>query len=211
MAALTIWSYYRGQRVLASGEMNHRALSYLLSMVGEWSVVGYIAWGMKRAGGSVRSLIGRRWAGPGDFFTDVGIAVAFWFASLLILGLTKVVLQMKEQSEMLKLMAPHNGLEMFLWIFVALTAGICEEIIFRGYLQQQFTAWSNRVSVGIGLSVLFFGAGHIYQGVKSAIGITVFGLLFSLLAHYRKSLRPGMMAHAWQDALAGILLHLLAK
>jgi len=212
MMALSTWSYIRAQKLLALGENDHRVFTYLLSIAAEWAMVGYIAWGVKRSGGSLRNLIGGRWVSVERFFIDVGIAGVFWIVSLLILlGVTKGVLHAKDNSAVLKLLAPHTGLEMLLWIFVALTAGFCEEVIFRGYLQQQFIAWSNRVPVGIGLSVLFFGAGHIYQGIAPAIGITVFGLLFSLLAYYRKSLRPGMMAHAWQDALAGIALGLMDK
>jgi hypothetical protein len=34
--------------------------------------------------------------------------------------------------------------------------------------------------------------------------ITGFGLLFGCLAEWRKSLRPGMIAHAWTDIFAGL-------
>jgi hypothetical protein len=35
--------------------------------------------------------------------------------------------------------------------------------------------------------------------------IAVYGCLFGLLALWRRSLRPGMMTHALQDGLAGLL------
>ena len=38
------------------------------------------------------------------------------------------------------------------------------------------------------------------------IVIGIFGAFFGILAHFRKSLRPGMMAHAFQDSLSGIAL-----
>ncbi len=41
--------------------------------------------------------------------------------------------------------------------------------------------------------------GGWYQGVKMVIVITVLGVLFGIFTHWRKSLRPGMMAHAWGD------------
>jgi hypothetical protein len=41
--------------------------------------------------------------------------------------------------------------------------------------------------------------------------ISVYGFLFSLVAWMRKSLRPGMLAHAWHDALIGMLLRVLFK
>jgi hypothetical protein len=39
--------------------------------------------------------------------------------------------------------------------------------------------------------------------------ITVFGVLFSLLALYRRSLRAGIFAHAWHDLIAGLAISLL--
>jgi membrane protease YdiL (CAAX protease family) len=106
---------------------------------------------------------------------------------------------------------PQNQLEIFLWILTSITAGICEEIIFRGYFQRQFSAWTGNVSAGVLLSAAAFGAGHIYQGWRSAIIILVYGLLFGILAEFRKSLRPGMMTHAWHDGFAGLAGRLIAK
>jgi membrane protease YdiL (CAAX protease family) len=89
---------------------------------------------------------------------------------------------------------------------LALTAGICEETIFRGYLQRQFTAWTRNAAAGIVLQGVVFGAAHAYQGLNQVILIAVYGCLFGLLALWRKSLRPGMMAHFVQDAIGGLML-----
>jgi hypothetical protein len=91
---------------------------------------------------------------------------------------------------------------------VALTGGICEEALFRGYLQRQLIAFTGSVPVGLILSAIVFGAGHAYQGVRSAALIAIYGLMFGLLAEWRKSVRPGMIAHAWQDTLSGLFLSL---
>jgi len=41
--------------------------------------------------------------------------------------------------------------------------------------------------------------------------IAVYGMLFGLLAHFRKNLRPGMMAHTFQDAFSGIMFFVLTN
>jgi hypothetical protein len=41
------------------------------------------------------------------------------------------------------------------------------------------------------------------------IAITAFGAMFRALAIARRSLRPGMMAHAWHDIFSGAMLALL--
>ena len=79
-----------------------------------------------------------------------------------------------------------------------------EEIIFRGYLQRQFGALGRNAIVGIVASGILFGLAHGYQGPRMMVVIGVYGIFFGILAHFRKSLRPGMMAHAFQDSIAGI-------
>jgi len=100
---------------------------------------------------------------------------------------------------------PHAGVEIALWIALSITAGICEETIFRGYLQRQFIALTKNVPTGIFLSAAAFGLAHAYQGSRMVILIGLYGAMFGILAHWRGSVRPGMIAHAWQDSLNGVL------
>ena len=41
--------------------------------------------------------------------------------------------------------------------------------------------------------------------------IAVYGLLFGILAEWRKSLRPGILTHAWHDVFTGVVASLLRK
>jgi hypothetical protein len=54
------------------------------------------------------------------------------------------------------------------------------------------------------LQAALFGISHGYQGIEACAKIAIFGAMFGLLAIWRNSLRPGMMAHAWSDILSGI-------
>jgi hypothetical protein len=89
-------------------------------------------------------------------------------------------------------------------------AGLTEEIVFRGYLQRQFAAWGRgTVAVGVVFSAILFGCAHGYQGVHYMVLISVYGALFSLLAIFRRNIRAGIFAHAWQDIIAGLGLAFL--
>ena len=90
------------------------------------------------------------------------------------------------------------------------TGGI-GEAGFRGYLQRQFIALSHNAFLGILISGAIFGLGHGYQGGRMMIVISIFGMFFGILAYFRKSLRPGMMAHALQDSYSGIALFYLVR
>jgi uncharacterized protein len=51
----------------------------------------------------------------------------------------------------------------------------------------------------------FFGLCHAYYGVANMGAVTLLGLALGLLAYWRKSLRPGMLAHGLVDSLGGIV------
>jgi membrane protease YdiL (CAAX protease family) len=46
-------------------------------------------------------------------------------------------------------MLPRTVLEIFIWILVSVSAGICEEFVYRGYLQRQFAAMTRSVSAAL--------------------------------------------------------------
>jgi uncharacterized protein len=98
-----------------------------------------------------------------------------------------------------------------LWVIVSVTAGFCEEVVFRGYFQKQFFALTGRRDLAVVLQALIFGLAHLYQGVTSVITITVYGTMFGILAVITKSLRPGMIQHACEDVFSGIVGGLLAR
>jgi uncharacterized protein len=86
-----------------------------------------------------------------------------------------------------------------------------EEIIFRGYLQRQFSALTGNAYIAIVIQAAVFGASHGYEGTRRMIVIFVFGAMFGFLALWRRSLRPGMMAHALHDSAAGAGLYFIAR
>ena len=145
------------------------------------------------------------------FSKGIAVAVGFWLIALVVLGAASLALQATKASQNIRVLLPQSQLEVFLWILTSITAGVCEEIIFRGYFQRQFSAWTGNVAAGVLLSAAAFGAGHIYQGWRSAIVVLVYGSLFGILAEARESLRPGMMTHAWHDGFVGLVGRLVVK
>jgi len=100
---------------------------------------------------------------------------------------------------------PQGILESLAWLPLALSAGFCEELAFRGYLQKQFQAITGSAGWAILIQALVFGMGHLYEGVAQVARIMLFGVLFGLLALWRKNLSPGMIAHAWSDIFGVII------
>jgi CAAX protease family protein len=210
VVAWSAWGYFGTLRMRAA-QNPHRAAMYALTILWEWAVVAYIAWGAKRHGCSLRELIGGKWNNWKAFLKDIAVAAGFWLIALVVLGVTSLALHATKASQNIRVLLPQSQLEIFLWILTSITAGVCEEIIFRGYFQRQFSVWTGNVTLGVLLSAAAFGAGHIYQGWRSAMVILVYGLLFGILAEARQSLRPGMMTHMWHDGFAGLVGRLIVK
>jgi membrane protease YdiL (CAAX protease family) len=183
----------------------HRVRMYLLTLAFDWILLGYVIGGMRRHGSSISLVLGNRWQSARHLLRDIGIAAGFWLISAGILLLVALLLHIESNAANVQFILPRNAIEFVLWVALAVTAGICEEAIFRGYLQYQFTAVTRNSAAGIVLSSAAFGFAHAYQGSQMIILIGVYGLMFGILAHWRGSVRPGMIAHAWQDSFSGIV------
>jgi hypothetical protein len=183
----------------------HRVRSYVLTIFFEWLLFVFVVVGVRRSGASVLLVLGDHWHSARQVLRDIGIAAAFWLVSAGILFILGRLLRVAALARNMDFILPHGGAELTLWIALSVTAGICEETIFRGYLQRQFIALTKSAPAGILLSAAAFGAAHVYQGFRMVILIGVFGAMFGILAYWRGSVRPGMIVHAWQDSLGGVV------
>lgn len=197
-----------------AGRHGSRLLTYAVTLLWEWLLLGFAVWGLRMRRTPLRQLLGVRRSGAMEWWTDIAIASGFWFASAMALAACSLLLRRVHldpstiRTAVLRI-APASVLELVVWIALSISAGICEELIFRGYLQQQLAALTRRVWIGAALSAIIFGLAHGYQGASGVLLITLYGAFFSILALRRRSLRAGMFAHAWQDASSGIILFLL--
>ena len=192
---------------------SHHLANYGVTLAWEWALAGLAYWGIRlrktRCGRcSVSAVAAQRIShrfGGGwallDFFLLVLAALA------VILNLFHLESAQKQISQL----APASLAEAALWIALSVSAGICEEFVFRGYLQQQFARATGRRWVGVGVSALLFGTAHGYEGIAGMLMITIYGALFSVLAIKRGSLRAGMIAHGWHDSFTGLLLWALKR
>lgn len=215
--AIMLGLSFTGARRVQRAEKAHtpRPLLYATTIAMQWTLLGVVWLGIRRRGYKLRDLTGKPWKSVEDALLDVAIAAAFWISAALVLvaaaRLMRFAPKLEDARKALEFIAPSNALELGIWVLLALTAGICEEIIFRGYLQRQFAAVSRSVVAGILLSAALFGASHAYEGGQRMILIALLGAMLGTLAVWRRSLRPSMIAHAWQDIFAGFGLFVLRQ
>jgi membrane protease YdiL (CAAX protease family) len=177
---------------------------YVSLIAMEWGLFVWV-WraGLRRTGTTVRELIGGRWTSVKDVSVDCGLAFGLWAVWTLVERTWNRWLGPGHAAS-IQTFLPRRGLEILLWIGVSISAGFCEELVFRGYFQRQFETFTHSRWIALLLQAVLFGVSHGYQGIEACLKIAGFGSLYGLLAVWRRSLRPGMMAHASGDILCGI-------
>lgn len=202
LGGIAAWGAHR-QGLPAFG--SSRAVSYLFTIAWEWLLFALAAWGIRLGGGSIQSVIGGSWSTAKQFWRDLGIGVLFLVGSNILLAGLQAILRPGPNANIGRLL-PRSAIEITLWIFLSLSAGICEEFTFRGYLQKQLQGSLKSATAAVMIQGIIFGAAHAYQGLKLVLTIIVLGSLIGWLAHWRKNTRPGMISHFLQDAIGGIIL-----
>ena len=186
---------------------NARIAGYRKTMMVEWIVVAIV-------------LV--VWLGGGERLAALGLGFetgwAFWvFGGLTLVACVLSIVQaititrsekkladVSEQLRSLAPMVPHNDRESQWWVGLSVTAGICEEIIYRGFmittLAVLFGPWP-----AVGLSSLAFGLAHAYQGPKGVLKVFAIGLTMGALFVLSGSLWAPIVLHIVIDLASGYL------
>ena len=148
---------------------------------------------------------------PGPTITPLSIATALGFLAL-SLGTLPMRWNWKPgpQKQQLMWMLPHRIGDLWWWGLVALTAGVCEEIVFRGVLltlwQRILGSWSASVAV----CATVFMVAHFVQGWRAMLLIGLLAVGFHLIVRLTGDLYTAMAIHIVYDFLAGLVLLRLA-
>lgn len=126
--------------------------------------------------------------------TAGGIAVLFLFRALGV-----------RENALMHQLLPESGRERLLFVGVSVTAGICEELVYRGFLLQALTDATSS-AFAVVLSSGAFGVAHAYQSPAGALRATLLGALLCVPVLFTGSLLPSMIAHALIDILSGLWL-----
>ncbi len=158
-------------------------------------------------------------------FAQMGLTIPAW---LPLLNLLAVVLlfaavafarlridastidRLRDSYAHVRFCLPDNRPQFKAMLLTSFSAGVVEEIIFRGYLYwhlSQFMSFFPALILANGA----FALGHVWSGGKNALGAFGFGLLLSLIYLLSGSLLPAMLAHVLLDAYSALLGYRLSR
>ena len=182
-----------------------RARFYLTGMLGQWLMLIPLA----------IIAIGLRWTPPIlGLQAPTNSILAVIFALILVLAMYGQVLyirwaagsaegraQLRQGMSGPLHMLPRTTRERALWIPLSLTAGFCEELLYRGFLPAYLVYVFPGVPLWLAIIVaaVLFGIGHIYQKLPGVLGTGIMGLAFGFLYFFTGSLFLPMIVHALFD------------
>lgn len=165
-------------------------------------VVANVAWGEQR---SLHSIGLER-----PSIRDLGVGVAGFVVGVGSFAVTQPLVQA------LGLTSTSAGIETLamlpLWVIVAiaLTAGITEEILFRGYPIERLAELTGNLWVGAAVTVILFTLIHVPAwGIGGAIQIGVWTLIVTVVYVYTRNLPACILMHVSNDLYAFVLIPIL--
>jgi membrane protease YdiL (CAAX protease family) len=181
---------------------------YVWNILAEWSLVAGCVRVIHRNGLRVLDL--GEWLGnPLRNLVVAGLLVVI-IAALVVFkkgGSQKASAeQLSRAASKVRRLLPITRTERAIWVAVALTAGVCEEILYRGWLLNLFGNALGSVWVGLVISSIVFGAAHAYQGRNGIIGTGVLGIVFGGVFVLSGALLLGQILHAGIDLQNGFAL-----
>lgn len=193
----------RYQRLLARlpGDPGARLDHYRVGIIGQWTVVAIVAVIGLLAGRSAASIGLHR---PGDAWDgwwpviQVGLLLAL---STIVMRRPSMRAPLRRQASGFLALLPATTRERQTFAGLAITAGTCEEIVYRGFLMAYLSWLLPGVSSGwiVVLSAVAFGVAHAYQGVRGVVLTGIVGATLGALVVASGSLLPAIVVHALVD------------
>ncbi len=209
---LPVWAAVamRGlERRLAQDAERARLTAYTETIVLEWALVVAVLALWIVTGRSATSLGLAAFGNIPFVVTSIGTVLLVG----LLLGQIRAARSMTSEAAgklrgqigtVAKLM-PHTAGERAVFFGVSMTAGFCEELLYRGFLMAYLAQWVGWWQAGVASSIIF-GIGHAhYQGTAGVLKTTAVGGFMAALYLYSGSLWPSIVLHAAIDVQGGAI------
>jgi len=211
-----LWSWYdirKKQKALAeSDEVDHNTVhEYKLTMLSLWGLcaIGLAVWFLQSRpsellglGREIPSIL--RWAG-GIAIAVAGLVFTYWQAEQVKKD-DKALDGIRKQLGELSFYLPKTRTELRWFNRVAFSAGICEEILYRGYLIWYIALFTGSIPA-LFLSSIAFGIAHSYQGPGNAVRCGFLGLWLGTIYLITGTLWIPMLTHFLYDVIGGRIIY----
>jgi len=188
----------------ALAELRPDALSripvYVSSTTTLW-ILAFLCVVAADSSGFTPGIIGLRNVAPVVFIAWVVVVVG---AAAVLLAVGKIL--NVQESELLTHLLPVTRRERAVFVLLAITAGICEEVVFRGFLIPSLTYVIGSTLAAALLSSVLFGVLHAYQSPFGAARAALLGFALAAPLLSAGTILPSIVAHIAIDLIGGLWL-----
>jgi uncharacterized protein len=184
------------------------------------SGIGHL-WLMVAIGSALWLASGRSWA---DFGFTLPAGRGLWISLALFLLLAAYNLSaiaslarnaevragLRQQFQGVEAVLPRTRDELCWFGGLSLTAGFCEEFLYRGFFIVALAPWLGWWGAAA-LSLALFAVAHLYQGWGGVLKTGIVGILFTAAVAISGSLWPAIAMHALIDLGAGVMAWLALR
>ncbi|MGO8863276.1 MAG: type II CAAX prenyl endopeptidase Rce1 family protein [Acidimicrobiales bacterium] len=199
------WRRYRRLKLDLQTDPGLRLRYYWTSIIRKWALVGLVL--------VIGLLSGKSWRSlglPTSTMFRFNAGWTFYYLSVFVLGFVIGLVLLRKRISRGKVATPLRGAiyllprspaERQVFVGFALTAGICEEILYRGFglLYMRWAFPTASLTVDIVVTSLVFGAAHAYQGWIGVGATSIAGLLFGVMVAATGTLLVAITVHALID------------
>jgi membrane protease YdiL (CAAX protease family) len=198
--------YPRSLRAIAAGVPGARARFYRNAILPSWAFTACVA--------ALWAVRGRPWATlrigsgtPLQMAIGGGLAavplVLLWRQRRAILARPASLAAVRRSLAKVEPVMPRTPGEMRGAGLMSLTAGICEEFLFRGFVMAYFqsllpASWSGLILAAL-ISSILFGFGHVYLGARQMWVSALAGVVATVIVLATGSIWPAAVIHAALD------------
>jgi membrane protease YdiL (CAAX protease family) len=209
LAIVIPWrGHARLKKLLAtpSVDTKEKLVLYAATIGFQWVLAGVVAWRAFARGLKLDELgLGpNAWMG----LVAAGAVGGIIIGGLQWLNLRRIGKMEGKAPELLRKLAsrllPVTMVEFLPYSALAITAGVCEEFVYRGFALAALLRVGIPVWLAVGVTSILFGLAHAYQGRAGIVSTAIFGMALAVARLGFASLVPVMMWHAGLDLAAGI-------
>ena len=201
------WQNFRAMMRAPEADAPRRRLrAYRMIVITQWLFAAVVAalWiATKRPWGAIGLTLGHGGLSNFGLVTLVLAAVVVGLAQRKSLKDERTQARLRERFEHFERLLPHTDQELRWFAAVSITAGVCEELLYRGFLLW-YLGQRLEVVLAVVVASLIFGFGHVYQGPRGVLSTAIIGAFMSVLYLTSGSLLLPMLTHGAIDLSSGI-------